>query len=322
MITRYICLLLVSALIFCFSSCVINEEETTTEESTTEEVTTEEATTEVETTEEIKETVNIEFSEKRAKEIYSFNSEIYGTLKIFLQDGYFLIFDEFGTKRFTVFAENYSEEKTDGTPIGINADMNFDGYTDFGLCYYKDTLNSYYFCFLWDNEARTFRYFLPLSNLANPEFEPLAEIVISKNRQTFEKAIKEKYYFLSDELRLLSSENITEETTENTVIGAESIDANLSVLENGNSAYITLDANPYSLSQWKCTVDKEGIVELSSENYNETDNKYEFLLSAVSEGDCTVTFRYVSPETDTYAEEININVFVDENSVVSVVVPG
>ncbi len=317
---RYFCLLFILTLIFCSASCSSRRDEATTHPPA-EETTTEEVTTEEETTEKITETVNIVFSEEKAKEIYSFPSEIYGNLKIFLQDGYFLIFDEFGNKRFTVFAENYTEEKTDGTPIGISGDMNFDGYTDFGLCYYKDTLNSYYFCFLWDNEARTFRYFLPLSNLANPGFDPLAENVISTNRQTFEKAVEEKYYYLSGELRLLSSKEVTEETTNNTVIGAESIDANLSVMENGNSAYITLDANPYSSSYWKCIIDREGIVELSSENYNETDNKYEFLLSAVSEGECTVTFRYVSPETDTYVEEININVFVDESSVVSVVVP-
>ncbi len=321
MIKKYLYVLLIFLFVFTIAACKgTDEPETTTEETTTEDSTTEETTEEITETA-AAETVNIIFSEDKAEEIYSFNSEIYGTLKIYLQDGYFLIFDEFGGKRFTVFAENYTTDKTEGTPLAISDDMNFDGYSDFGVCYYKDTLNSYYFCFLWDNEARTFRYYLPLSNLANPEFNAVAQTVISKNRQTFESAKQETYYFLSDELRLLSSKDITEEPSENTVIGAESVDANINVLENGNSAMITLDANPYSSSQWKCSIDDENIVILSSENYNETDNKFEFLLTSLSPGETTVIFRYISPETDTYVEEININVYVDDSKNVSVVIP-
>lgn len=321
MIKKYLSILLIFLIVFTVSSCSNKEEPETTEAETTTEETTEEETTEEATEAVAEETVNIIFSEERAEKIYSFNSEIYGKLIIYLQDGYFLIFDEFGGKRFTVFAENYSTDKTEGAPLAISADMNFDGYTDFGVCYYKDTLNSYYFCFLWDNEERMFRYYLPLSNLANPEFNAVAETVISNNKQTFESIKQETYYFLSNELRLLSTKNITEEPSETTVLGAESVDANLNVMENGNSAMITLDANPYSSSRWKCSIDDENIIILSSENHNETDNKFEFLLTSLSPGETTVVFRYVSPETGTYVEEININVYVDENKNVSVVIP-
>ena len=314
MIRSLISAVLILSFIFTMSACITEEiPATTAEETTVAEETTTELTTEAETTEAEEETVNINFDEATAEEIFTFNTEIYGKLTVFLQRGYFLIFDEFGSKRFTIYAEGYSTSKTDYVPIGISDDMNFDGYTDFGICYYNNELNSFYFCFLWDNEARTYRYYLPLSTIANPEFNKTNETVISNNRQTYTDTHREKYYFLGEELRLLSSEFVTEEPSEATVIGAESVDAKPDILENGNSVMITLNASPHSDSKWHCIIDDEEIVSLSSENYSETENKYEFLLTSLKEGETFVTFRYISKETGTYAEELVFDVRVDEN---------
>lgn len=313
MMKKLICLLAVISLLFSLSSCISDKNEHETQEATTEETTTAEAVSEEITTKQAEETVNIIFREDRAQEIYTFDSEIYGKLTVFLQDGYFLIFDEFGGKRFTVFAEGYTAEKTDNISEGISTDMNFDGYSDFGVCYYKDELNSYYYCFLWDNEVRTFRYCLALSNLANPSFNKTAQTVISDNRQTHSLIRQETYYFLRDELRYLSSKEITKEPSETAALGAESVDAGLNIMENGNSALISLNINPYSSSSWKCLIDDESIIYLSSENLLEAENKTEFLLTALAPGKATVAFRYVHPETDTYVEEIILSITVDEN---------
>ena len=258
------------------------------------------------------------FSEKKALKVGSFNSEIYGKLNIYFQDDYFILHDEYKDKEFLVFAEGYSPSKTDGKALAIFDDMNFDGYTDFGVCYYKDALNSYYFCFIWDNAARNFRYQLSLSNLANPDFDPVTKKITVIERLTTTTLVEKTYNYLDGVLNHLSSKNITEEPS---TAGAEPVDAKLQVNSTGKSSTLIFNANENSHSKWVCIIEDENVVTLSSECYNEEASAYEFMLIPVSEGATTVFFRYVSIVTGEYIEEIIVNAITNESNMLTVIVP-
>lgn len=262
--------------------------------------------------------VIIDFSEKTALNAGSFNSEIYGKLTLYYQDGYFLLYDEFKDRKFTVFAENYSALKTEGKAQAIFDDMNFDGYTDFGVCYYKDAINSYYFCFLWNTAEKTFTYYLPLSNLANPEFNDVNKSVVANERLTTTRTLRKTFVYSAGELTQVSAKDVTEEP-EN--IGAEPVDAALQVSSYGKNAKIELKANKTTHSKWKCFIENEDIVILSSENFRISDNTAEFVLAGISPGVTTVIFRYVSVETDEYIEEVIINAKTNEDMTVEIIVP-
>lgn len=293
------------------------DEPTTSTETTTTEAE-EETTTSPDTEVSATEKQEINFSEEKAIKIGSFNSEIYGKLTVYHQDGYFLLFDEYEDRKFTVFAEGYSTGKTDGEPQAIFTDMNFDGYTDFGVCYYKDALNSYYFCFLWDNSARTFSYYLPLSNLANPEFNTNKKNIMVYEKLTNIRTVEKTYIYSAGELSLISSKDKTEEVTTN---GAETVNAVLNITPNGDSALLELTANKNSHSKWVCIIEDENIAEMSSEYHNTSENTYEFLLSAVSPGATTVIFRYVSVYTGEYIEEIIVNAITNDDLTIDIIVP-
>lgn len=262
--------------------------------------------------------VIIDFSEKTALNAGSFNSEIYGKLTLYYQDGYFLLYDEFKDRKFTVFAENYSALKTEGKAQAIFDDMNFDGYTDFGVCYYKDAINSYYFCFLWNTAEKTFTYYLPLSNLANPEFNDVNKSVVANERLTTTRTLRKTFVYSAGELTHVSAKDVTEEP-EN--IGAEPVDGALQVSSYGKNAKIELKANKTTHSKWECFIENEDIVILSSENFRISNNTAEFILAGISPGITTVIFRYVSVETDEYIEEVIINAKTNEDMTVEIIVP-
>lgn len=294
-----------------------NQNETVSSEETTEntlEETTTQKTTEVSVTSE----PEISFSEKKALTVGTLNSEIYGPLSVYFQDGYFLLFDEYKDRKFTVYAQGYSAKNTDGKAVALFDDMNFDGYTDFGVCYYKDSLNSYFFCFLWDNSIRNFTYYLPLSSLANPDFDPVTKSVTAYERLTVSSATEKKYGYSSDTLSLLSSKNVTDETVTN---GAETVNANLQITESGTSATLTLNTNKNSHSKWVCSIENENVVTLGSEYYNEEVPAYEFTLVGIAPGATTVIFRYTSVFSGEYIEEIIVNVITNGDSTIKIVVP-
>lgn len=278
----------------------------------------EDTTADHQTTEANAQEVTIRFSSDKAVRVGDFQSEVYGKLVIYFQDDHFLIFDEYQERRFTIFAEGYSPSKTDGKPVALFDDMNFDGYTDFGVCYYKDALNSYYFCFMWDNGGRTFRYQLSLSNLANPDFDPVTNEITAYERFTTTTASEKKYTYTNGVLTHISSKDVVEEPVTD---GAETVDANLQVTGSGSTATLILDANEISHSKWVCTIENENVAVLSSEYYNEEASAYEFRLTAVSPGATTVIFRYKSVVTGEYIEEIIINAITKEDMTLQIVVP-
>ncbi len=291
------------------------EKENTTKENTTEETTVAEdvaATSEPE-----KEEISIELDTGKALLIGSFNSEIYGRLTVYNQNNYFIITDEYNEKTFYTFSQNYSPEKTGGEPEAIFVDMNFDGYTDIGVCYYKDSLNSYYFCFVWDNEEREFTYCLPFSSLPNPRFNTRNK-TITAYEKLGEKTKETVYIYTNSELSVVSTKE-TEETT--SAQGAEIVNANLRVSKNGSFATVYLTANEKTQSKWVCTIDDSDVVDLSSEYYNMATKDYEFTLSAIAPGATTVIFRYVSLVTGEYIEEVIINAHTLSDGTVDIIVP-
>lgn len=263
-------------------------------------------------------TETVEFSEKKAIEIGSFSNSIYGKLTVFFQDGYFLLFDEFKDRKFTVFAQNYSTEKTGGSPVSVFEDMNFDGHTDFGVCYYKDALNSYYFCFLWDSSERTFNYYLPLSNLANPEFIQENKSIIAHERLTVTRTLNKTFVYSGDTLSQVSQKEVTE-VPSNT--GAETVNADIKVSYSGKNAVIELNANKDTHSEWECFIENESVVILGSEFFDEEASTYEFILSGIMPGATTVIFRYVSVTSEEYIEEVIINAITKEDMTVDIVIP-
>ncbi len=327
MIKKLTAFILTVLILLSFSSCKDgktnhktgwnNPEEPSEGESTTlseeETVTSEEKTTEAAAQE-----VKIEFSEDKALLAGSFNSEIYGKLTVYYQDGYFLLFDEYKERKFTVFAEGYSPSKTDGEVKAIFDDMNFDGYTDFGVCYYKDALNAYYFCFIWNSTQRSFTYMLSLSNLANPDFDPVSKTVTAYERLTTTTAIQKIYGYHEGVLNHVSSQNVTEEPSTD---GAETVDANLRVIQSGKNAVLILNDNENSHSKWVCSIENESTVILSAEAYDEAAFAYEFTLSGIAPGATTVFFRYKSVITGEYIEEIIVNAITADDGTVTVVVP-
>lgn len=259
------------------------------------------------------------FSESAAQSVGTLNSKIYGKLNIYLQSGYFLLIDEYGDTKFTIFAQDFSTKDTDGKIIPLICDMDFDGNEDFAVCYYKDALNAYYYCFLWDSTARTFSYYLPLSSLSNPTFNDDTRRITAKYRYTATKYREDIYMYSESELKQTSSE--TKENTSETDSGPEIMNSELSILENANSAQISLASKKGAHSKWVCKIDNEKVVTLSSEYYNEYTYTYEFLLSAVSQGTTTVIFRFETVENHEYVEERIINVTVDEYGNLKVIVP-
>lgn len=317
-------LLTVIALLLTFSSCNGDSEHKTgwqnpdeNQSVSNDETTTEQTDSDTDNNKNT-DTAKVVFSESIAQDVGSFNSEIYGKLHVYFQNGYFLLLDEYGDTKFTVFAENFSTKDTNGQFLALFNDMNFDNKTDFAVCYYKDALNSYYYCFLWNETEKTFSYYLPLSNLSNPEFDSKNTQITSKYRFTATQTREDIYKYDSGELKLVHT--YTSQNTQ-TDTGPEIIDSKLQITENVNSAQISIASKKGARSKWVCKIDNENVVTLSSEYYDEYTYTYEFLLSSLSVGTTTVVFRYETVDTHAYVEERVINVSVDENRNIKVILP-
>lgn len=126
---------------------------------------------------------DIVFDINKATSIGIFPSEIYGLLNIFLQDGFLLIFDDFGDLKFTLSAQSYNPNSVSGKVEMKIEDINFDGFKDFRLLYNERGSNKYYLCFLWDMEKLRFSYCHPLSALPSPEFDSGSRTVSSYDRE-------------------------------------------------------------------------------------------------------------------------------------------
>lgn len=262
-----------------------------------------------------KDKIKIDFDAEKAEYIGSFDSDIYGTLNVFLQDGYFLIYDEESKRRFTVFAENYSTSMAGGKIELIGEDMNFDGHTDFRILFQKDSFNSYYYCFLWNMSAKTFDYSLPLTRLASPQFDINNKVVTSEEKLGNGETTKTVYTWNQNNLSEFSNESIPAETN----AGAPSSKAPYDIIpeytyDDGTKiSTITLNTNSDHTYTWLCYIENEDVVYVTEKNFDKDNSTQTISFTAAGTGQTTITLRYAASWNDNYSCQLVFNVYVDGN---------
>lgn len=306
-------------LVLGFSACKRgkNGEETTVrestavEESTTSEETTAETTTETESTTEPEK--KFVFNDGKARVIGEMSSEIYGKMKLYFQDGKIAIKDEFGDLKFVLDAEGYSPSaEEDGIQLTAE-DMNFDGYTDFRLPSSLGSVNSFYYCWLWDMSAKTFKYYPPLSAICSPVFNKNTKEIVSTNRSSAARYDVTTYKWIDGQLSVQKHELVTAD--ENiTSTGAEIAENNTVEISNGMFiGFITIYGNPGSQCRWIPIVEDEGIVDVLSQTYDDATAKTMICFQAHGVGTTTAVVRFALDRNSDYISERVFNITADDD---------
>lgn len=302
-------------LVLGFSACKRgkNGDETTARESTA----VEESTTSAETTTETESTTEPEkkfvFNEGKARVIGDMSSEIYGKMKLYFQDGKIAIKDEFGDLKFVLDAEGYSpSSEEDGIQLTAE-DMNFDGYTDFRLPSSLGNVNSFYYCWLWDMSAKTFKYYPPLSAICSPVFNKNTKEIVSTNRSSAARYDVTTYKWIDGQLSVQKHELVTAD--ENiTSTGAEIAENNTVEISNGMFiGFITLYGNPGSQCRWIPIVEDEGIVDVLSQTYDDATAKTMICFQAHGVGTTTAVVRFALDRNSDYISERVFNITADDD---------
>lgn len=286
-------------------------ESTAVEESTTSEETTAETTTETESTTEPEK--KFVFNEGKARVIGEMSSEIYGKMKLYFQDGKIAIKDEFGDLKFVLDAEGYSpSSEEDGIQLTAE-DMNFDGYTDFRLPSSLGNVNSFYYCWLWDMSAKTFKYYPPLSAICSPVFNKNTKEIVSTNRSSAARYDVTTYKWIDGQLSVQKHELVTAD--ENiTSTGAEIAENNTVEISNGMFiGFITLYGNPGSQCRWIPIVEDEGIVDVLSQTYDDANAKTMICFQAHGVGTTTAVVRFALDRNSDYISERVFNITADDD---------
>lgn len=306
-------------LVLGFSACKRGEngdettarESTAVEESTTSEETTAETATETESTTEPEK--KFVFNEGKARVIGEMSSEIYGKMKLYFQDGKIAIKDEFGDLKFVLDAEGYSpSSEEDGIQLTAE-DMNFDGYTDFRLPSSLGNVNSFYYCWLWDMSAKTFKYYPPLSAICSPVFNKNTKEIVSTNRSSAARYDVTTYKWIDGQLSVQKHELVTAD--ENiTSTGAEIAENNTVEISNGMFiGFITLYGNPGSQCRWIPIVEDEGIVDVLSQTYDDATAKTMIGFQAHGVGTTTAVVRFALDRNSDYISERVFNITADDD---------
>lgn len=286
-------------------------ESTAVEESTTSEETTAETTTETESTTEPEK--KFVFNDGKARVIGEMSSEIYGKMKLYFQDGKIAIKDEFGDLKFVLDAEGYSpSSEEDGIQLTAE-DMNFDGYTDFRLPSSLGSVNSFYYCWLWDMSAKTFKYYPPLSAICSPVFNKNTKEIVSTNRSSAARYDVTTYKWIDGQLSVQKHELVTAD--ENiTSTGAEIAENNTVEISNGMFiGFITLYGNPGSQCRWIPIVEDEGIVDVLSQTYDDATAKTMICFQAHGVGTTTAVVRFALDRNSDYISERVFNITADDD---------
>lgn len=286
-------------------------ESTAVEESTTSEETTAETTTETESTTEPEK--KFVFNDGKARVIGEMSSEIYGKMKLYFQDGKIAIKDEFGDLKFVLDAEGYSpSSEEDGIQLTAE-DMNFDGYTDFRLPSSLGSVNSFYYCWLWDMSAKTFKYYPPLSAICSPVFNKNTKEIVSTNRSSAARYDVTTYKWIDGQLSVQKHELVTAD--ENiTSTGAEIAENKTVEISNGMFiGFITLYGNPGSQCRWIPIVEDEGIVDVLSQTYDDATAKTMICFQAHGVGTTTAVVRFALDRNSDYISERVFNITADDD---------
>ena len=192
----------------------------------------------------------------------------------------------------------------------LAGDINFDGYTDFMLRYSRSAYNTYYFCWLWDMNAHTFVYFLPLSSIPSPAFDVQRKRVLSSDRQGPTRLLTTEYEWQNGELVAVGhgEYRLPEQTT--VAGGAEDVNASVRVSDGKLLSFVELTANKDSGARWICQIENGAVVRV----YSDTTDKYagvqRITFRGVGVGTTTVVLRYAASWNAAYVAEKILNVSV------------
>lgn len=135
---------------------------------------------------------HVTFSVDKAQSLGMFELEEKGMISVFYQDGYLLLFDDFGDRFVEIAYESSSgsDNQISGEPLFT--DMNFDRFTDMGIISTNDNKNTVYDCFIYVPEKEEYELNSELSSLCSPEFDPDSKTV-TENKTSNGKTKKTVY---------------------------------------------------------------------------------------------------------------------------------
>ena len=319
-----ISILLILALILSFSACKDNKPITTNKEETTTSTqglpSSQETTTlSSELVEPQEETTTDEafaFNKADATSLGKTDSEIYGTLSLYLQDDKIAILDEYKDIIFLLDANGYTTKNVESKVEVESADLNFDGYSDFMLLYSETEFNTYYFCWIWNMAERDFRYYTPLSSIPSPQIVEDEDSILSLNRTSATQMTVTTYKWIEGNLVAQNHQTVTDE--QQTVL-SESVDSEITFTQGGYTSEISLLGNVGSSSQWHCRIENEEVISLVANGFTEENAQFTFSITGMTPGTTTMIFRYALNWDADYVSEKILNVTVNDDYTISIV---
>ncbi|MCH5198467.1 MAG: hypothetical protein J1E34_06140 [Oscillospiraceae bacterium] len=263
----------------------------------------------------------LEFNINEAQILGEFETEIYGTLKVFFQQDRLFLLDSYETKRFELYAFSYLPNYEDSPIELIGEDVNFDGYTDFYLLYSKGNLNTYYCFWIWNMQERTYEYYLPLSSVPSPVFNAETKRVISLDQVSLDKAIETEYEWNNEDLvPVATSEKRLEIVDSSDTGGIEEPDSSVTIFDGILLSTVIMKENSSSNCKWTCQIEDERIVRLSANTLDRFSDARTFLFRGISPGTTTVVLRYAEEQNESYIAQRILNITVNSNYTMSIVV--
>ncbi len=217
-------------------------------------------------------------------------------------------------------------EQTGGYSEGeiqlLAGDVNFDGYTDFMLLHARGTFNTYYFCWLWDMAAHTFKYYLPLSSIPSPTFDMQNKRIISSDRRSTTLLLTTDYIWQNGELVPVGhgEYSLPEQTTR--AGAAEDVDTSVTISDGKLLSYIEFNTNKDSSCRWICKIENQAVLRLYSDTPNKNANIHRFTFRGVSVGTTTVAFRYSTGWDAGFVAERIFNVTVGRDGRITIRITG
>lgn len=320
-----ISIFLILAIVFSFAACKEENNQGTTIKQETTTITQQLPTSQEETTalsselvEPQEETTTDEafaFSKTDATSLGKTDSEIYGTLSLYLQDDKIVILDEYKDIKFLLDSNGYTTKNVESQVEVESTDLNFDGYADFMLLYSETEFNTYYFCWIWDMAERSFVYYTPLSSIPSPQIVEDEESILSLDRTSATQMTVTTYKWIENSLVAQDRQTVTDE--QQTVL-SESIDSEISFEQGGYTSEITLFGNVGSSSQWHCRIENEEIISLVANGFTEENAQFTFSITGMTPGTTTMIFRYALSWDADYVSEKILNVTVNDDYTISI----
>ena len=204
-------------------------------------------------------------------------------------------------------------EVTDSSSVIMltGEDINFDGYSDFYLLYSHGNLNTYYFCWLWDMDARRFVYYLPLSSIPSPVFDRTRLRVVSSDRRDARTLITTEYVWSGPDLIPVAHGETTLPETPTAAGGLEEADLSYSITNGRTNPTIQFRLNANSLSRWHCRIENQNVLRLVSDTPDVRTLTHRFGFRGMMPGTTTVVFRFATDWNSDFVAERVFNVSVD-----------